>query len=581
MLDEEKDLFIKKKLQQDKIISSKANDIFKNFEIQNLASDNKKNKSENKTIEFHTKNEKTKEHNLYRKIKNFTAVAASFVVAVSVGAGVALYGASNKKTEDNNSQVTSVNINGGSTASDYTVAEVKNEEVKVEENKEKKVHENDLIKAVLTTDGNVAIQLKKEFLNLYKLRLDSSKMYKVSQINGEVEDVFVCSMESKEFPYVLLLMKDKTVDVVQILNGETTPYDTSDYEFNFYDQGKIEGLKNISGFEEETEPRADSDELYYYVSAIKTDGTKKIIDSLEHINMTDVSNNVISYSSQDGNKTYKIMANEGDYIQAYGWTGASNNVYYINDNCLYHMSIVDGKKTKLITGVESIKTDEDGFIIAKLKFSNCIHKYDQYLKIEGYNVTDSKVIDKRENEELTLCLKEDGSITLELKQGAKEKLGAKDTFKENYIYNFYAKEYSVQVYNEYSNYDVRKQGVNNYANASAIYLGEIGTKDKICVAYATKDNKTIEIDIESYLKNSVSSTFEGEPGNHGFVLGQTDHQNKILEMNEKVLSISLPDGTSKECTAIEAIHVDGTKEILPITTILNHEGIFEYTIAIE
>ena len=34
MLDEEKDLFIKKKFQQDKTISSKANNIFKNFENQ-------------------------------------------------------------------------------------------------------------------------------------------------------------------------------------------------------------------------------------------------------------------------------------------------------------------------------------------------------------------------------------------------------------------------------------------------------------------------------------------------------------------------------------------------------------------
>ena len=78
MLDEEKDLFIKKKFQQDKTISNKANDIFKNFENQILTSDENKSKEtlkdkpkeEPKVIEFKT-------HSLFSRIKSFTAVAAS------------------------------------------------------------------------------------------------------------------------------------------------------------------------------------------------------------------------------------------------------------------------------------------------------------------------------------------------------------------------------------------------------------------------------------------------------------------------------------------------------------------------
>ena len=39
MLDDEKDLFIKKSLQQDKTISSKVNNVFKDFENQYLTVD--------------------------------------------------------------------------------------------------------------------------------------------------------------------------------------------------------------------------------------------------------------------------------------------------------------------------------------------------------------------------------------------------------------------------------------------------------------------------------------------------------------------------------------------------------------
>ena len=296
-------------------------------------------------------------------------------------------------------EYSTVNIDKTSTASDYTVAEVKNEEVKVEENVEKKVHENNLIKAVLTTDGNVAIQLKKDFLDYHKLKTDTTKMYKVSGITGKVKDVFVCSMVSKEFPYVLLLMEDGTVEVVQILNEKTSSTGgTKGYEFEFYDQGKIEGLKNVEKFEEKTEPWVDSEKDFYYVNAIKKDGTRKQIDNLEYVNMNDVSTNRVTFRSQDGEKTYTIYADEEDYIQAFGWAGASNNVYYINDNCLYHKSLVDGSETKLVTGVDSIYTDEDGNIIAKLKFTNYIHRYNQYIKLEQYNVTDSKIIDQKEDD---------------------------------------------------------------------------------------------------------------------------------------------------------------------------------------
>ena len=289
MLDDEKDLLIKKKLQQDKTISSKANDIFKNFEKEYLTSDENKSKStEDKDTKSNDNVIELKTHSFLRKIRNFTAVAASFLVAISVGTGVAIY--SNVNGNKGNTDYTTINIDNGSTASDYTVAEVKNEEVKVEENVEKRVHENNLIKAVLTTDGNVAIQLKKDFLDYHKLKVDTTKMYKVSNITGNIKDIFVCSMVSKEIPYVLLLMEDGTVEVIQILNEETTG--TKEYKFNFYDQGKIAGLKNVEKLEEKTEPLVDSEKDFYYVNAIMKDGSKKQIESLERVSMNDISTKI-------------------------------------------------------------------------------------------------------------------------------------------------------------------------------------------------------------------------------------------------------------------------------------------------
>ena len=588
MSDEEKDLFIKKKLQQDKTISSKANDIFKNFENQYLTSD------ENKSIETDDKNNsdskksnsnnnvvELKTHSFFRTMRNFTAVAASFVVAISVGAGVAIYsnGNVNKKAE---SDYSTVNIDKSTTASDYTVAEVKNEEVKVEENVEKKVHENNLIKAVLTNDGNVAIQLKKDFLEYHKLKADTTKMYKVSRITGKVKDVFVCSMVSKEFPYVLLLMEDNTVEVVQILNEKTTATGgTKGYEFEFYDQGKIEGLKNIESFEEKTEPWVDSQKEFYYVNAIKKDGTRKQIDNLERVNMNDVSTNRVTFKSQDGEKTYSIYADESDYIQAFGWAGASNNVYYINDNCLYHKSLVDGSEIKLATGVDSIDTDEDGYIIVRLKFTNFIHRYDQYVKFKQYNVTDAKVVDKKEDDNFVVCLKADGSITIEMKKGSKDKIGAKEYFKENYIYNFYASGYSVHVYNEYSNYDSKKQGSNYYSNATAIYLDKVGTKEHTYLAFATKNNEVVIVDLYLFVKDSVGGSFESEPGQDSFIVTRGKHEKSIDELNTIDLKVNLEDGSTKECKAIEVTYNDGRKTVIPVTPILDKEGYTDYTVVEE
>ena len=351
--------------------------------------------------------------------------------------------------------------------------------------------------------------------------------------------------------------------------------------FEFYDQGKIEGLKNIEKFEEKTEPWIDSEKDFYYVNAIKKDGTRKQIDNLEYVNMNDVSTNKVTFKSQDGEKTYSIYADEENYIQAFGWAGASNNVYYINDNCLYHKSLVDGTETKLVTGVGSIYTDEDGNIVVKLKFESFIHSYDQYIKFEQYNVTDSKIIDQKEDDNFIVCLKEDGSITVELKKGSKDRIGTIEYFKENYIYNFYVGDYSVHVYNKYSNYDSRKQGSNYYSNATAIYLDEIGTTGQTYFAFATKDKELITINIYEYVKNTIDGSFEGETGLDYHIISRGKHDKLIDELNPIDLKVNLEDGSTKDCIAIDVTYVEGRNTVVPVSPILDKEGYTGYTIVEE
>ena len=63
---------------------------------------------------------------------------------------------------------------------------------------------------------------------------------------------------------------------MQILNGINIP--SNKYEFNFYSQGKIQGLYNVVAFSQGSKFYYNSNEKYYYINAIRDDGKKKIIE---------------------------------------------------------------------------------------------------------------------------------------------------------------------------------------------------------------------------------------------------------------------------------------------------------------
>ena len=394
MLDDEKDLFLKRVLQKDKIISKQANEVFKNFykmnktdlrddaklentnlrKIENTHNENSKNikvsedieitenvnqnkiKDINKTvsenqnkIEFinkieskdskkSTKQNTNKTYSSPFSLKRLTAIAASVVVASSIGAGSALLtsGRNNKYMTDNTeqSQISSINIMNGTNAADYITAEVKNEEVEVEEEIELKVSENKYAKAILTSKGDVAIQIKNDFKDAYKLKIDTNKMYKVSDISETIADIFVGSVNNAENVVLFLLTDTGYVHCVQLNYGTTTLNESNKYELSFFDQGKIEGLRNVTGFEEKQEKNVLSDEPFYYVNAIFSNGSKKIINDLYDVDMNEYTTQSIVFSSQDGQRRYPVNAKAADYKIASGWEEASNNVYYISDRRL-------------------------------------------------------------------------------------------------------------------------------------------------------------------------------------------------------------------------------------------------------
>lgn len=288
-----KDDFIKKKFQDDNVIPDKVNRVFEDFKknICNVSNEETVktaaifNEETIKTVKLSneeiiknevkaTKNNQSNQaKNIqqtanvvsffsYKNINKFLSVAAVFLCVVLVGMGTLV---KNRPTNIEN-----INIVTTKTAI------IKNEELKFSNEEILKISENKLIKASLLGNKKVAIQLKEDFIKLYNLNLSPEKQYQVTNISKNVKNIFVGCMVSEEYPYVLLIMEDGTAECVQILNGINIP--SNKYEFNFYSQGKIQGLYNVVAFSQGSKFYYNSNEKYYYINAIRDDGKKKIIE---------------------------------------------------------------------------------------------------------------------------------------------------------------------------------------------------------------------------------------------------------------------------------------------------------------
>ncbi|MBE5805878.1 MAG: hypothetical protein E7313_04095 [Clostridiales bacterium] len=269
-----KDDYIKNKIQCDKYLPSKVDDVFKNFRLNNsnhvsnvIEFNINKNSDVNKDEQLYEssqQNENTKKQSaffVYKRINKLLSAVAVFLCVVLVGVGSLL---KNRPSEIENIDIITKNIL------------VKNTEYSFSNEDVRETSENNLVRALVIGKRQVVIQLKEEFISEYNLDLQSNKYYNVDNINKDIKDVFVGCMISNKTPYVMLVMEDGTAECIQIFNDEIKP--DENYEFNFYSQGEIYGLYDVVGFEQCSRKYTNKEGYFYYINAIRNDGKKKEIE---------------------------------------------------------------------------------------------------------------------------------------------------------------------------------------------------------------------------------------------------------------------------------------------------------------
>ena len=487
----EKDDFIKKKFQEDDVITDKVNKVFEDFKKNSskYIGDSKSISELKKNTNNKNQNEKVISFFTYQNINKFLSVAAVFLCVVLVGMGTLL---KNRSTEIENIDIITKSVS------------VKNQELMFSNEEVLKYSENNLVKASIIGDRQIAIQLKENFINLYNLNLSSEKQYEVTNINKNVKDVFVGCMISFDTPYVLLIMEDGTVECIQILYDRVVP--TDNYEFNFFSQGKILGLYDVVGFEQCYRNYTNSNTLYYYINAIREDGKKKEIE-LGYFNNwnddTSITYNMLNQKYIDKEEEKEVSDDEVDnktnsekensnikYIQS---ETDSNIAYYLENSDLYKIDLKTNNSIAIASGVTSFYKEEEGQLMAWLDEEYAINEIDYNIIFSEYDVSKaSRVVEMKASDTIKVELKDDGSLTLQLLEGALEKLGlkGKTDIKENVRYNIFAE--SEGVFN--------KKGY-QIADAKTFIVGNIGPDEILSLVYAKTNDTIVCID----LKEAISS----------------------------------------------------------------------------
>ena len=307
--------------------------------------------------------------------------------------------------------------------------------------------------------------------------------------------------------------------------------------------------------------------MYYYVVAINSNGIEKEIELGKYNDMTKVSKNKVEFTSQDGKNTYYIESEKGDYIQASGWAGASNNVYYINDNSLYHMSLVDGSKIKLVTGVSKIwKEESNGNIIAKLDDTYTVINEDKNIILEESSVSQANIIDTKEDDNMIAYLHEDGNITIMFKNGGIQRItkNSNNIIKENIKYKFSFKEL-LYTYPEQE------------FKATAIYVGKIGAKGRECFAFGTSNNKFKMFDVAEYLEDAKLNNWDIKSDHLSmYIIDRRDCTNKITSIEPVDEKIRMQEDNSiKNCTTLKWYYDNGKSEMYPSLVLMLKDGFYD------
>ena len=542
-MDMNRDNFIKNKFKEDKYISKQANDVFKKFEdsiltpiekhvssgkvirfnkfnsdinsntnrdeLNNL-SNNNDNEQSNKAINIsqninNTDNSKSN-YNLdslfYKRMNRILSVAAVSLCAIVVGTGTMLY---NRKPQTENINIITKSIS------------VRNEELRLSNEQIVKENENNLIKAMLTGDNEVAIQLKQDFISLYNLNLPVEKQYKVNNINKNVKDLFVGNIISDKLPYVMLLMEDDTIEYVKIIDENANIKEK--YEFNFYSQGRVLGLYDVVGFEQQKRQFSYSNDYYYYINAVRIDGKRKEIELENYNNWEDNETKIFdklnqkyidayelnkSKTDDQGNEDNSRNNREGkeEYKEKYKdkklftLPKDSSCAYYIENESLYKIDIATNTEKCMVMGVVGYELNNiDGKMTVILYKDFSIIEYDSNCLYKQANVgsyTSSVAIIQKYG--VKLELKQDGTIVMMINPGGLEQLGiSKDetTIRENVMYNIYGAGEGVSEGKRFTNADAKK-----------VIFENVGSSNTISIVYLKKDGTVVCMDIVEAIKTS-------------------------------------------------------------------------------
>jgi len=620
-----KDDFIMKKFQEDNIIPDKVNKVFEDFKKSNMQSVNKKSVnsvykfneyySENdaiKIIDIHTENNVTKSRDInkenmqpkvninqnnytnntnqtgkifsffsYKNINKMLSVAAVFLCVVLVGMGTLV---KNKSQNIENINIVTSRVS------------IKNKEINFSNDKVITSSENTWIKASIIGEKQVAIELKENFIEMYGLNFAREKKYEVANITKNVKDIFVGSMISFDRPCVLLIMEDGTAECIQILNDDMT-IDTKNYEFDFYSQGKIRGLNNVVGFEQQSRYYSNSSERFYYINAIRGDGKRKEIDlgyyndwddtstlvydlyNAKYLNKEEDENEIIDddiivdeiednetqtdevennetqidkVENDEGNNNQSELNSEEkiEYIQ---FSTDENISYYLEKSNLYKLNKTTNSTNCVATGVQSFNKNTDGTLIAWLDKEYTINEIDYNVVFNENDVSKStNLIGVECTEAIRVELKDDGSLTLQFLKGGLEKLGfnGKTNLKENVRYNIYGD--NEAVYNEKTDEYV--------ADAKQFKLGVVGVNATLSLVYAKNNNVVVCLNLEKgitennlhYRNNSI----------HGL--------KEIIGFKQEDLKYMVDPENSEETKSYKTIWYiqkleSGEQEELPIT----------------
>ena len=105
--------------------------------------------------------------------------------------------------------------------------------------------------------------------------------------------------------------------------------------------------------------------LFLDKKILKDDNQKNKNEIISTEEKKELIEEIVEDINGDANNSTSDNEKYDQYLVASGYSGASDNVYYIKDGVLYHLVISTGEITKIAEGVLKIEADKGGITVYK------------------------------------------------------------------------------------------------------------------------------------------------------------------------------------------------------------------------